>query len=41
MKTNRIPISTRKPKWFEPGLTQASYAVNGGEGLVRFADRIH
>jgi hypothetical protein len=41
MKTNRIPISTKKPKWFVPGLTQASYAVNGGEGHVQFADLIH
>ena len=41
MKTNHIPISTKKPKWFEHGLTQASYAVNGGEGHVRYADRLH
>jgi hypothetical protein len=41
MKTNHIPISTKKPKWLERGLTQASYAVSGGEGHVRYADRLH
>ena len=41
MKTNPTPISTKKPKRFVPGLTQASYAVNGGEGHVRFVDRVH
>jgi hypothetical protein len=41
MKTNRIPINTMKLKRLKPGLTQASYAVNGGEGHVRFADRLH
>ena len=41
MKTNPTPTNTKKPKWYEPGLTQVSYAVNGGEGHVRFADRIH
>lgn len=41
MKTNRIPISTKKPKWFEPGLTQVSYAVSGGVGAVQYVDRLH
>ena len=41
MKTNRIPTNTKKPKWFERGLTQVSYAVNGGEGHVLYADRVH
>ncbi len=41
MKTNRIPINTMKLKRSKPGLTQASYAVNGGEGHVRFADQTH
>ena len=41
MKTNRIPINTKKPKWFEPGLTQASYAVSGGVGHALSVDRVH
>ncbi len=41
MKTNRIPINTKKPKWLEHGLTQVSYAVNGGGGHVLFAVVLH
>jgi hypothetical protein len=41
MKTNRIPTNTKKPKWFEPGLTHASYAVSIGEGHALYADRVH
>jgi hypothetical protein len=41
MKTNLTPINTKKPKWFESGLTQASYAVSGGAGRVQYVDRVH
>ena len=41
MRMNPTLISIKKPKWFERGLTQASYAVNGGEGHVRYVVRLH